>query len=97
MRTQFRLHDGVRICHLDFSHVADEEEALQAIEEAKRLIATMNLPDGRSRAATRAEADQSAHRSVPLARADCRPRRRRRERHDPLRPQLFAPGRTGLE
>jgi len=27
MRTQFRLHDGVRICHLDFSHVADEEEA----------------------------------------------------------------------
>ena len=39
MRTQFRLHDGVRICHLDFSQVADEEEALKAIEDAKRIIA----------------------------------------------------------
>ena len=39
MRTQFRLHDGVRICHLDFSHVADEEEALTTIQEAKRIIA----------------------------------------------------------
>lgn len=39
MRTQFRLHDGVRICHLDFSNVTDEEQALQAIAEAKRLIA----------------------------------------------------------
>jgi hypothetical protein len=39
MRTQFRLHDGVRICHLDFSNVADEEEALRAIDEAKRVIA----------------------------------------------------------
>jgi len=38
MRTQFRLHDGVRICHLDFSHVVDEDEALQAIADAKRLI-----------------------------------------------------------
>jgi hypothetical protein len=39
MRTQFRLHDGVRICHLDFSNVADEEEALRVIDEAKRVIA----------------------------------------------------------
>jgi len=39
MRIEFRLHDGVRICHLDFSHVVDEEDALQAIAQAKRLIA----------------------------------------------------------
>ncbi len=39
MRTQFRLHDGVRICHLDFTNVADEKEALRAIEDAKRIIA----------------------------------------------------------
>lgn len=39
MRTQFRLHDGVRICHLDFTNVADEGEALEAIAEAKRIIA----------------------------------------------------------
>jgi hypothetical protein len=38
MRTEFRLHDGVRICHLDFSHVDDEGEALQVIAEAKGLI-----------------------------------------------------------
>ena len=39
MRTEFRLHDGVRICHLDFSQIADEGEALKAIEDAKRIIA----------------------------------------------------------
>jgi hypothetical protein len=39
MRIEFRLHDGVRICHLDFSHVVDEDEALGAIADAKRLIA----------------------------------------------------------
>lgn len=39
MRTQFRLHDGVRICHLDFSQLPGEEEALEAIKEAKRVIA----------------------------------------------------------
>ncbi|MEO7455531.1 MAG: hypothetical protein ABIY52_04665 [Gemmatimonadaceae bacterium] len=39
MRTNFRLHDGVRICHLDFSHIPNEAEALVAIAEAKRVIA----------------------------------------------------------
>jgi hypothetical protein len=39
MHTEFRLHDGVRICHLDFSHVANEEEALQRVQEAKQIIA----------------------------------------------------------
>lgn len=39
MRTQFRLHDGVRICHLDFSNLLNEEEALEAIDEAKHVIA----------------------------------------------------------
>jgi len=39
MRIEFRLHDGVRICHLDFSHIVDEDEALLAIADAKRLIA----------------------------------------------------------
>src|SRR2546430_77261 len=38
MRTTFRVHDGVRICHLDFSHLS-EEEGLKAGEEAKRVIA----------------------------------------------------------
>ncbi len=38
MRTHFRMHDGVRICHLDFSHVPDEVEALKAIAEARRII-----------------------------------------------------------
>jgi hypothetical protein len=38
MRIQFRLHDGVRICHLDFSHVTDEGEALKAIADAKRTV-----------------------------------------------------------
>lgn len=39
MRTNFRLHDGVRICHLDFSHIPTEEQALEAIAEAKGVIA----------------------------------------------------------
>ena len=39
MRTNFRLHDGVRICHLDFSHIPTEEAALAAIAEAKKVIA----------------------------------------------------------
>ena len=39
IRTEFRLHEGVRICHLDFSHLATEEEGIEAIEEAKRVIA----------------------------------------------------------
>ena len=40
MRTQFRMHNGVRICHLDFSHLADEAEGLTAIEEASKVIAS---------------------------------------------------------
>jgi hypothetical protein len=39
MYTNFRLHDGVRICHLDFTHVQDEEEALKRVNEAKEIIA----------------------------------------------------------
>ena len=39
MHTSFQLHDGVRICHLDFSHLATEEEGIARIEEAKHVIA----------------------------------------------------------
>jgi hypothetical protein len=39
MRTHFRLHDGVRICHLDFTNVSGEEEALKVVAEAKQVIA----------------------------------------------------------
>ena len=38
MRTHFRLHDGVRICHLDFTDVKNEEEALKVVAEAKQVI-----------------------------------------------------------
>ena len=38
-RTEFRLYDGVRICHLDFTHLATEEEGASAIAEAKAIIA----------------------------------------------------------
>ena len=39
MHTTFKLHDGLRICHLDFSNVNDEEEALRRVNEAKLVIA----------------------------------------------------------
>lgn len=39
MYTTFRLHDGLRICHLDFTHVQDETEALFRVNEAKEVIA----------------------------------------------------------
>ena len=39
MRTNFRPYDDVRVCHLDFSNLADEDEALRAIEEARLIIA----------------------------------------------------------
>ena len=39
MRTTFLTDRGVRICLLDFSNIPDEETALLAIEEAKRVIA----------------------------------------------------------
>jgi hypothetical protein len=38
MRTTFTTHKGVRICVLDFSNIASEAEALQAIDEARALI-----------------------------------------------------------
>jgi hypothetical protein len=38
MRTTFTTHRGVRICVLDFSNIATEEEALRAIDEAKTII-----------------------------------------------------------
>ena len=38
-RTEFRLYDGVRICLLDFTHLATEEEGAVAIAEAKAIIA----------------------------------------------------------
>ena len=38
-RTEFRLYDGVRICLLDFTHLATEEEGAEAIAEAKAIIA----------------------------------------------------------
>jgi len=38
MRTTFITHKGVRICVLDFSHIASEAEALRAIDEAKTII-----------------------------------------------------------
>jgi hypothetical protein len=39
VRTSCSTDRGVRICFLDFSHVPDEQTALDAIEEAKHLIA----------------------------------------------------------
>ena len=39
IRTEFRLHEGVRICHLDFTHLDSVEEGLVAIREAKAVIA----------------------------------------------------------
>jgi hypothetical protein len=39
MYTTFKLHDGVRICHLDFTNVQDEEDALFRVNEAKAVIA----------------------------------------------------------
>ena len=39
MRTRFQLHDGVRICHLDFSNTSGEAEVLVAIAEARKVIA----------------------------------------------------------
>ena len=38
MRTNFTTHKGVRICVLDFSDIASEDEALGAIAEAKTII-----------------------------------------------------------
>ena len=38
MRTTFITHKGVRICVLDFSNIAGEDEALRAIDEAKTII-----------------------------------------------------------
>lgn len=37
-RTTFIAHDGIRIAHLDFSHVDDPAEAVTAIEEAGRIV-----------------------------------------------------------
>lgn len=37
-RTRFIEHDGVRICHLDFTNIADERVAIEAIAAAKRII-----------------------------------------------------------
>ena len=39
MRTTFQMHDGVRICHLDFSNTSGEPEVLAAIAELKKVIA----------------------------------------------------------
>lgn len=39
MYTTFKLHDGVRICHLDFTNVQDEADALKRVNEAKAVIA----------------------------------------------------------
>ena len=38
MRTTFITDRGVRICVLDFTHVPDEDTALAAIDEARRII-----------------------------------------------------------
>ena len=43
MRTRFQVHDGVRVCHLDFSNTSGEEEVLKAIAEAKKIIAAEPL------------------------------------------------------
>src|SRR5258708_36361121 len=43
MRTQFRLYNGPRICHLEFTNSSSESEAMEAIEEAKRVIAAEPL------------------------------------------------------
>lgn len=39
MRTSCRTQNGVRICHLDFSNIPSEAEALVAVVEAKGVIA----------------------------------------------------------
>lgn len=39
MHTRFQLYDDVRICHLDFTDLLSEDEAVRRIEEAKRVIA----------------------------------------------------------
>ncbi|MEP6730750.1 MAG: hypothetical protein ABJE10_08935 [bacterium] len=39
MRTSFQSHEGVRICHLDFTHITTEAIALSAVAEAKTAIA----------------------------------------------------------
>ena len=39
MRTTCRFQNNVRICHLDFSNLPSEAEALIVIEEAKAVIA----------------------------------------------------------
>ena len=38
MRTTFTIHEGVRICVLDFSNITSEAEALLAIDEARAII-----------------------------------------------------------
>ena len=38
MRTTITSHRGVRICTLDFTHIKDEDAALAAIEEARKVI-----------------------------------------------------------